>query len=105
MLNPLLRVAFISILFFYCSGKTDHDSYLFPKSSNLSALLEKDKFFQIPQSNIETSCRAFIEKFADVAAEFTRCSIVNSRPIKFCEHCMNEYVTAKSVYNIIMKVS
>lgn len=58
----------------------------------------------IPASNIESSCRAFIVKFSDMAAKFTKCSIENARPLRFCEHCMNDYLQAKEVYSGIMKV-
>ena len=58
----------------------------------------------IPGTDIENSCKAFISKYALIAAGFTDCSIRNARPLKFCEKCVKDYAMAKSVYWQIMKV-
>ncbi len=58
---------------------------------------------ETPSDHITSSCFAFIKEFSEAAANFTRCSIISSRPLRFCQHCVNEYVSANSSYNLIMK--
>ncbi len=54
---------------------------------------------------IVSSCQAFIDAYADVAAEFTRCSVLFARPLRFCQNCVRQYVTANAYSSVILKVS
>ena len=58
----------------------------------------------VPGSKIESSCKAFIEKYAVVAAGFTKCSIQNARPLRYCEKCVRHYAMSQSVFKEIMTV-
>lgn len=59
----------------------------------------------VPAGDVVTSCKAYIEKFSEMASNFTKCTIKNARPVKFCEFCVKDYVAAKSIYDKIMEVS
>ena len=58
----------------------------------------------IPASNVESSCIAYLHVYSELAANFTKCAIVNARPLRFCEKCVQEYVQAQSVFDFLMKV-
>ena len=55
-------------------------------------------------SKIYENCDAFIYEFAKQASRFIDCSIVNARPFRFCEGCVEHYEKAKTVYNDIKLV-
>ncbi|CAK1553765.1 unnamed protein product [Leptosia nina] len=38
-------------------------------------------------------CFAILNSFSDSASNFTFCSLINARPIRFCENCVQHYVT------------
>ena len=59
----------------------------------------------ISPREIRSSCQAYIEEYAKKAAQFTECSILNARPLRFCEKCITDFVTADSVYEHVMHVS
>ncbi len=67
-----------------------------------SALLSYDKS-QNP-AVVVSSCQAFITAYADVVASFARCSVLYARPLRFCQHCVREFVTANSYSTVILKV-
>ena len=48
----------------------------------------------ISPREIRSSCQAYIEEYAKKAAQFTECSILNARPLRFCEKCITDFVTA-----------
>ena len=58
----------------------------------------------ISPSIIISSCKAFIDSYADVVAAFTRCSVLHARPLRFCQNCVVEYVTANAYSSVILKV-
>ncbi len=58
----------------------------------------------IKPAKIVSSCKAFIDAYANVVADFTRCSVVYARPLRFCEHCVEEYIVARSYSSVILKV-
>ena len=58
----------------------------------------------ISPSIIVSSCKAFIDAYADVVAAFTRCSVLHARPLRFCRNCVVEYVTANAYSSVILKV-
>ena len=58
----------------------------------------------ISPSIIVSSCKAFIDAYADVVAAFTKCSVLHARPLRFCQNCVVEYVTADAYSSVILKV-
>ena len=50
-------------------------------------------------------CESFAGAFADAAANYTRCFIVNSRPLSLCSNCIVQYLTVKQAYRQLEKVS
>ncbi|CAD5116439.1 DgyrCDS5326 [Dimorphilus gyrociliatus] len=53
-------------------------------------------------SPIESSCEAFIDKFAEAAANFTLCSILFASPIQICQSCSKQYLLANDYYQTIL---
>lgn len=53
-------------------------------------------------SPIESSCEAFIDKFAEAAANFTFCSILYASPIQICQSCSKQYLIANDYYQTIL---
>lgn len=53
-------------------------------------------------SPIESSCEAFIDKFAEAAANFTLCSILFASPIRICQSCSKQYLLANDYYQTIL---
>ena len=58
----------------------------------------------ISPSIIVSSCKAFIDAYADAVAAFTKCSVLHARPLRFCQNCVVEYVTANAYSSVILKV-
>ena len=75
------------------------------ESSHTSEKISLIVYDQLPASLIKSSCQAYIEEYARKAAQFTKCSILNARPLRFCEKCIEDYVLANSVYQHVMHVS
>ena len=54
---------------------------------------------------LQPVCQAFINGYSDAVAEFSRCIIRHARPLKVCEFCIESYTRARTIYDVIMKVS
>ncbi|VVD04581.1 unnamed protein product [Leptidea sinapis] len=48
-------------------------------------------------------CFDILKSFAEFASNFTLCSILNARPIRLCEHCVEHYVRFHDKYNELIK--
>ena len=58
----------------------------------------------VTPGHIDSSCKAFIDAFADAVAKYTKCMISYARPLRFCTHCVEHYVVAKAQYTVLMEV-
>ena len=58
----------------------------------------------IPSTPVISSCAAFIDYFGEVSANFTKCVVSFARPLRVCEHCVEEYLRAKSAFDLVMTV-
>lgn len=55
--------------------------------------------------DIKPLCEAFAAKFADAAAQYTKCFVVNSRPMTLCTKCVDQYLDVNRAYENLEKVS
>lgn len=51
------------------------------------------------------NCTVTKTTFSNYIAEFTSCSLQNSRPVKLCESCIDEYINVLEGYENLTKVS
>ncbi len=91
------------------SARESHDVPLFQYLKQSTPYLSDDNppnrnQTVIKPAKIVSSCKAFIDAYANVVADFTRCSVVYARPLRFCEHCVQQYIVAKSYSSVILKV-
>lgn len=47
-------------------------------------------------------CSTILKEFADYSSYFTRCSILNARPIRICEQCLNDYISFRDKYQELL---
>ncbi|KAF6018480.1 OSTM1 [Bugula neritina] len=64
-------------------------------SVELKAAHRKNK----SSGDITSICNAFASRFADAAANYTRCFIENSRPLQLCMNCVKEYLIVNRAYS------
>ena len=88
------------LLAWICFALSTGSSESSPASEKISLIV----YDKLPASLIKSSCQAYIEEYARKAAQFTKCSILNARPLRFCEKCIEDYVLANSVYQHVMHV-
>lgn len=55
--------------------------------------------------HVNPVCEAFAAVFADAAANYTRCFIVNSRPMFLCTKCIDSYLAVNRAYDDLEMVS
>ena len=53
---------------------------------------------------IESTCQTYLRLYSKLAANFTECAVAHSRPLRFCESCVNEFAKARGVFDYLMKV-
>ncbi|XP_008194760.1 osteopetrosis-associated transmembrane protein 1 isoform X2 [Tribolium castaneum] len=58
----------------------------------------------LDSSKADTNCTELKEQFASATAEFSSCAIQNSRPVTFCENCVNAYIQIVDSYNGMKEV-
>ncbi|XP_044268409.1 osteopetrosis-associated transmembrane protein 1-like [Tribolium madens] len=59
----------------------------------------------LESSKADRNCTELKERFASATAEFNSCAIQNSRPVTFCENCVNDYIEIVDSYNDMKEVS
>jgi len=69
-------------------------------SVELKAAHRKNK----SSGDITSICNAFASRFADAAANYTRCFIENSRPLQLCMNCVKEYLIVNRAYSDLEQV-
>ncbi|XP_047020014.1 osteopetrosis-associated transmembrane protein 1 isoform X2 [Helicoverpa zea] len=50
------------------------------------------------------NCSLILNDFADYAANLTKCSILNARPIRICEKCIEPYMNFHNKYQELMTI-
>lgn len=55
--------------------------------------------------DIKPLCEAFAASFADAASKYTKCFIVNSRPMTLCTKCIDEYLLVNQAFEDLENVS
>lgn len=55
--------------------------------------------------DIKPVCEAFAATFANAAANYTKCFVVNSRPMTLCTNCIDEYLDVNRAYEDLEHVS
>ncbi|XP_070568521.1 osteopetrosis-associated transmembrane protein 1-like [Ptychodera flava] len=56
----------------------------------------------IPPASV---CLLILKEFGRAASHFTSCAVVHSRPFRFCEDCVHQYVSLKQYYEDILNHS
>jgi len=60
---------------------------------------------KVPASKTVTICEAFAADFAQAAADYTKCFLLNARPLTLCTKCITEFLKVNKTYGELEQVS
>ena len=65
---------------------------------------QDDTLHNSTSAQVVSICEAFAIEFANAASSYTRCFLVNARPVHLCLQCVDDYLKLNKAYSELEQV-